>query len=112
MGTIRDPIQQGLAKPSVGDHLSPLGKGQVGRQDDGGLLRPLSDDLEQELRAKFCHRHVAYLIDSDQVITLPAGQHAAKLKLLLGLNQLVDQCGSRGEANSPLLAAGGDAQGR
>lgn len=59
VSAIRDPVQQRLAESSVGDHLGPLGKGQVRGQDGGGLLGPLGDNLEQGLGSQFGHRHVA-----------------------------------------------------
>ena len=50
---IRDPVQQGFAEPSIGDHLGPLGEGQIGGQDHGGLFGAFRNHLEQELRAHF-----------------------------------------------------------
>jgi len=48
---------------------------------------------------------LADFVERDQVIAFPAGQHAAKLQLLFGLNQLVDQRRSSGEADVALLPA-------
>ena len=44
---IGKPVKHGLAEPGVGEDLGPLGEGQVGGHDDGGLFRPLGDDLEE-----------------------------------------------------------------
>ena len=84
-----------IGEPGVRYYLSPFGKGQVRGQDDGGLLGPLGDDLEEELGAQVCHGHVAHFVDGDQVIAFPAGQYTAQLQLLLSLDQLVDQRRSR-----------------
>jgi hypothetical protein len=46
-----DAIEQSLAEPSVGDHLGPLEKWQIGGQDHGRLLGSFSDDLEKEFSA-------------------------------------------------------------
>ena len=55
-------------------------------------------------------RDVADLVDRDQVITAPTHQDPAKLQLMLGLNQLVDQASGSGEANPSFLATGGHAE--
>jgi len=106
VGSVGDSIEESLAEPSVWDHLGPFGKRQVGGYDDGSLFRPFSDDLEEELGAEVCHGHVAYLVDGDQVVAIPAGKHATQLQLLLGLDQFVDQGGCCGEAHSALLTTG------
>jgi hypothetical protein len=75
------------------------------------LLGPFGDHLEQELGADLGQGDVADLVDGDQVVARPAGQDPSELELLLGLDQLVDQVGGRGETDPPLLAAGRDAEG-
>ncbi len=97
VSAIRDPVQQRLAEAGIGDHLGPLGKGQVGGQDDGGLFGSLGDDLKEELGAKLGHRHIADFVDSNQIVAFPARQDAPQLQLLFGFDELIDQIG-RGQA--------------
>ena len=67
-----DAIEDGLSEPGVGDHLGLLGEGQVGGQDDRGLLRSLSNEPEEELGAEVYHGHVAEFVDGDQLMAIPA----------------------------------------
>ena len=99
VGTVGDAVEQRFAEAGVGDDLGPLGERQIGGQDHGRLLGPFGDHLEQELGADLGERDVADLVDGDQVVARPAGQDPAELELLLGLDQLVDQVGCRGEAD-------------
>ena len=94
MGPISNPVQQRLAEPRVWDYLGPFGKGQIRRQDHGCLLRPLGDDLEEELSAEIGHRHIADFVDGDQVVALPSGQNPPQLQLLFGFDQLVTRAPS------------------
>jgi hypothetical protein len=60
---VGEPIEHCLAEPCVGEDLGPLGEGQVGGDDDGGLLGSLCDDLEQQLGGDLGQWNVAKFID-------------------------------------------------
>jgi hypothetical protein len=45
-------------------------------------------------------------VERDQIVASPAGQRAAELQLMFGLDQFVDQPGGAGEAHSAFLPAG------
>jgi hypothetical protein len=107
---IGEPIEHSLAEPCVGEDLGPLGEGQVGGDDDGGLLGSLCDDLEQQLGSDLGQWNVAKFIDDDQFHAGPAGQHAAQTLLPLCFDELVDERGGGREANSPALTTGSDRQ--
>ena len=49
VGLIGEPVEHGLAEPGIGKDLWPFGEGQVGGHDNGRFLRPLGDDLEEQL---------------------------------------------------------------
>ena len=68
MCLIGEPIKHCLTEPGVGKDLGPLREGQVGGHDDGSLLGPLGDHLEEQLGSDFGKRDVAEFIDDDQVI--------------------------------------------
>ncbi len=110
MSSIRDPIQERFAEPRIRKHRRPLGKRQVGGDDDGCPLGPLRDHLEEELRADVGRGHVSDLVERDQFVLLPARHQLANLVVLLGFDQLVDQRRRRGEANTPLLPTSSQAQ--
>ena len=107
MRAIGDAIDQRLAQPRVGNHLSPFGEGQVGGQDDGGFFGPFGHDLKQEFSTDFGQRYIAHFIEGDKIITGPAGEYAAELQLMFGFDQLIDQSGGRGESNPAFLPTGG-----
>lgn len=107
-----DPIQQGFAEARIGNDLRPLREGQVRREDDGGRLGPLGNHLEENLRTHLSERHVADLVDGNEVVAGPAGEDATDLDLLLGFHELVDQSCRGREADPSLLSAGRDTQPR
>jgi hypothetical protein len=52
IGAVSDAVDQGLAHPSVGNHLGPIPRTVDWCGDDHGrLLGPFGGDLEQELGA-------------------------------------------------------------
>jgi hypothetical protein len=53
--------------------------------------------LEQKLRPDLRQRHVANLVDRDQIMTVPPRQNPTQLRLMLGFDQSVDQAGGRCE---------------
>jgi hypothetical protein len=107
---IGEPIAHYLAEPSVGEDLRPLREGQVGGHDDGGLLGPLGDNLEERFGSDFGKRDIAEFVDDDQLPAGPACQHTAQALFPLRLDELVDQCGGSGKAHSLALTAGSDRQ--
>jgi hypothetical protein len=107
---VGEPIEQGLAEPGVGEDLRPLGEGQVGGYDDGGLFGSLCDHLEEQLGGDFGQRDIAEFIDDDQLHAGLAGQHAPQTLLPLRFDELVDQRSGCGKAHSSALTTGGDRQ--
>ena len=64
---VRQAVQQRAGQPLAAQHFGPLGKGQVGRhQQAGALIRP-AHYLEEQLRPGFGERHIAQLIQQEQV---------------------------------------------
>ena len=110
--TVRQPVDQRLAQPRVRDHLRPFGEWQVGGDDHRRLLGPVGDHLEHQLARRLGQRHVAQLVDADQVEPFPSAQRSAELVRMRRLGQLVDQPGGRREPNPAALPAGRHAQAR
>ena len=86
--------------------------GKIRRQDQRRALGPVGDDLKQQLGADVGERDVADLVNGDQVIPRPAGEHAGELHRVLRFDQLIDQRGGGREPDPPLLPTGRDAQAR
>ena len=92
------------------EDLGPLVEGQVGGDQDRPSLVSLAEDLEEELRAGLGEWDEAQLVDDEQ---LEAGKSLLEVEqpsLVLGLDQLVDQRGGRGEADRQSPLAGGEPQ--
>ena len=48
---VGEPVEHGCGHLGVAENLRPIGKGEVGRDDDRGVLVELADEVEQQLRA-------------------------------------------------------------
>src|SRR5580700_1649017 len=83
VGAVGDTVEEGLAEAGVGEDRRPLRERQVGGDDDGGLLCPIGDDLEEHLGSDLGQGNVAHLIEGDQVPLLPSAR--ARLSWLLWL---------------------------
>src|ERR1700746_1095688 len=106
IGAGSDAVDQRLAEPGVGNNLGPFRERQIGGNDYRRLFSPFCDDLEQKLCADLGQGHVSHFVERDQIVASPAGQRAAELQLMFGLDQFVDQPGGAGEAHSAFLPAG------
>ena len=60
--------------------------------------------------AHFGQRHVANLVNCDQIEAAPARHHPPQLELMFRFHQLVHQRSRRGESGAPLLPARGHAE--
>ena len=80
--------------------------------DDGRPLGAIRDHLEQQLGSDLGQRHVAELVDADQLDALPTPQGPAQGVGGAGFDQLVDQGCGGGEAYPSALLAGRHAQAR
>src|SRR5271166_2394018 len=77
--------------PGVAEHLGPIGEGEVGGDQQRGVLVELADQVEQQLPAGLAERQVAELVDDDEIVAQQLlGQAAAAAGGLL-LLELVDQ---------------------
>ena len=53
----------------IGEDGGPLGKGKIGRHDDGGALVELADHIEQQLAAGLGEGEIAEFIEYDEVFS-------------------------------------------
>jgi hypothetical protein len=85
-------------------------EGKVAGQPDGGLLLPLREHLEQQLGVAGVGLDVADFVDQQQVETAVAGDEAGEATFVGGFDELVDELGAGGVADSASLFADGDAK--
>ena len=64
---VGDAIQQSGGHLCVAEHRDPLGKRQVGRDDQRGLLVKLADQVKQQRATRGRERQVARFIEDNRV---------------------------------------------
>ena len=87
------PIQQGPGQLFAAEHLRPWGKVQIGGQDEGLPLIAPGRHLEEELGSLFRERHVADLVDDQQVHLGQTPLQVREPEAGLGFGQQVDEAG-------------------
>src|SRR5262249_41632993 len=110
VGVEGEPVDDGCAKPRVGEGGGPLGEGGVGGDRDGGALLALGGHLEQQRGAAAVELEVAQLVQAEQVDPAVAGDGARQGLVVGGLDQLVDQGGGGCVADLAAVLGGGGAQ--
>src|ERR1700733_2926502 len=75
----------------VAEDLRPVGKREVGGDEQRGVLVKLADQMEQQLAAGLAERQIAEFVDDDDVVAQQhLGQPAAAAGSFLQL-ELIDQ---------------------
>ena len=85
--------------------LRPPLEGRVGRHDQVESLVTSADDLEERFGSRFGERHVAQLVEDDQVVLFHLGEKGFQLPLLPHLQHVGDQGARTPEAHSFSLGA-------
>ncbi len=62
-----DAIEQGGGHLGIAEHAHPFGEGQVGGDDQRGLLVKLADQMEQQGAPGGGERQIAQFIEDDSV---------------------------------------------
>src|ERR1700687_1193490 len=84
-------IEHGSGHLGVAEDLRPVGEGEVGGDQQRGVLVELADQVEQQLPAGLTEREIAELVDDDDVVAQQLlGQASAPARGLL-LLELVDE---------------------
>ena len=97
---MEQPIQQGRGDDGVAEHLAPLCKAAVGRQDHGSALITRVDQLEEQVPGGSAQRDVADLVDDQQLGAAEIADALPQAPLPVGLGQAVDDVGQRAEVNT------------
>ncbi|ORV98945.1 hypothetical protein AWC13_12135 [Mycobacterium kubicae] len=66
VGVVDDAVDRGRAYHSTSEDVTPAGIGQVGGQDERGLLVAAGDQLEKQIRGVLSEGDVADLVDDEQ----------------------------------------------
>ena len=64
---VGEPVEERGGHLRIAEHRGPFAEGEVGGDDDRGLLVKAADQVEQELTAGLGERQVAELVQSDEV---------------------------------------------
>src|SRR6202030_3424851 len=65
---MRQTIEHGGGHPSVTEYLRPIGKSQIGGDQQRRVFVQLADQVEQQLAARLAEWQVAQLIDGNEII--------------------------------------------
>ena len=86
-----EPVEQGSGQTLRAEHRGPLVERQVaGDQDRAALVAP-AEDLEQEFRPARRQRHIAELVDDQQLVAGQLLVQAQEPPLIPGFQELMDQ---------------------
>jgi hypothetical protein len=96
---VREPIEEGPGQPLRAEHGRPLVEGQVAGDQDRAALVAAAEDLEQQFRSGGRQRHVAELVDDQQLVGGQLLLQAQELPLVPGFQKLMDQGCGGGEAD-------------
>ena len=107
---VGEPIEQCAGEALGGEHAGPLVEGQVAGDDGRAALVALAEDLEQQLGAGRRQRHVAQLVDDQQLVAGELALQAQQTLFIARLVQLVDQGRGGGEADRETLLTGGQSE--
>ena len=107
---VRQAIEHGGGHFDVAEHLGPIGEGEVGGDQQRGVLVELADEMEQQLPAGLAEREIAEFIDDDEIVAEQFLGQAAALARGLLLFELVDEIDEVEELSSSTATddGGGD----
>src|SRR4030066_1821082 len=106
-----EAVQEGSGQAGVAEDLRPAGEVQVGGDQHRPPLVALGEDAKEQLSARLGEGDEPDLGQDEEVQPEESALQFTQPQLCLGLRELIDETGGGGEANSLLLAGGGDTQG-
>ncbi|BCO45856.1 hypothetical protein MINTM002_15300 [Mycobacterium intracellulare] len=71
---VDDAVDHGRGYHLISEHITPAGEGQVGGQDQRGVLEAAGDQLEEQVRGVLFEGDVADLVDDEQPDAAQLGQ--------------------------------------
>ena len=91
IAVMRKTVQHGGGHLGVPKHLGPVGKGQVGGDDDRCVFVELADQMEQQLAARLAEGQIAELVDDNEIMTQEGLDQASTSAGSLFLFELIDE---------------------
>ena len=85
MDVVGEPVEQGAGQALGAEHGCPLVEGQVAGDDGGAAFVPLGEHLKQQLGAGLRQRHVAELVDDQQLVGDQLALETQQALLVAGL---------------------------
>src|SRR5512143_2081210 len=107
---VSETVEKSAGQTFGAEHCGPFVEEQVRGHEGGAPLIALAETLEQQLGAGGGKRHVAELVDDQQLVRLDLLLELEKTPLVVGFDQLMDQAGGRGEPDREAALAGGQAE--
>ena len=105
-----EPVQQGAGEPLGAEDLGPLVEGKVAGDERRGTFVPLAEGLEEQLGSGLRQRHIAQLVNDQQLIGGQLLLEPEQSLFVAGLDQFADQRGGGDEADAMTALTGGQAQ--
>ena len=107
---IRQPIEQRAGEPLAAEDAGLFLERQVRRDDGRAAFVALAENLEEQLRAGLRERHIAELIDNEELDGSDLGLELEQTPLVARLHQLMDVAGRREEADGEAALTSGEAE--
>ena len=90
-GVMQQPVEDGRGDDVVGEDRAPVAVAIVGGQDDGPLLIPFRDQLEEAGGGERVQRQVAHLVQDEQLGLDQQAHPFLQLVLVAGALELGDE---------------------
>jgi len=107
VGAEGEAVNDDDGEPGVFEGLAPFGERRVGGDGDGGTLRSLGQDLEEQFGAARVQVDVVELIQAEQAEPAVTGDEARELAFV---GEFVDHRGGGRVGDAQAALAGGDAE--
>lgn len=91
VAVMRQAIEHGGGHFDVTEHLGPIGEGEVGGDQERGVLVKLADEMEQQLPAGLAEWEIAEFVDDDEIVAQQLLGQASALAGSLFLLELIDE---------------------
>jgi len=105
---VREAIEQCAGQTLIAEYARPLVERQIGGDDRRGALVPLAEHLKQQLRPGLRERHIAELVDDEQLDRGKLRLEPQEALLVARLHQLMDEPRRRCESDGKAALASGE----
>ena len=102
---MEQPIPQGRGDDGIAEHLAPLGKSAVGRQDHGAAFVARVHQLKEQVSRGSTQCDVADLVGDQQLSAAEIADALPQAPLPVGLGQAIDDVGQRAEIDADWSAS-------